>query len=166
MQQARERLYLTADRSRLVREGDPKAAFLYAAAGDEIPASAVEKFGLVNGRLQPARAGKLAALLGSSVLPAMVAIGPDHSVQLGQVVAAAHAASGLSVDAWNALPEPEREGLLTTTILAMRTQPPTTSPKPAPKPKKTAAAKPEKPAGKEQKPADDKEQKAGENKGG
>lgn len=47
----RERLYLTADKSKLVREGDTSAAFLFAAPGTEIPASAVERFGLVDGRL-------------------------------------------------------------------------------------------------------------------
>ena len=48
---AKARLYLVADKSRLVREGDPKAAFLYATEGDEIPDSAVEQFGLVDGDL-------------------------------------------------------------------------------------------------------------------
>jgi predicted flap endonuclease-1-like 5' DNA nuclease len=51
MQTAQERLYLTADKSRLVRDGDKAAAFLYAAPGDEIPDSAVQRFGLVGGRL-------------------------------------------------------------------------------------------------------------------
>ncbi|QXN68004.1 hypothetical protein [Microcystis phage Mwe-Yong1] len=44
-----ERLYLTADRTRVVPHGSPEAAFLYASEGDEIPASAAEKFGLVDG---------------------------------------------------------------------------------------------------------------------
>lgn len=48
---AAQRLYLTADRDALVGEGDPAGAFLYAAPGDEIPDSAVERFGLVEGRL-------------------------------------------------------------------------------------------------------------------
>lgn len=48
---AKERLYLTGDGKRLVREGDRAAATLYAAAGDEIPDSAVQRFGLVNGTL-------------------------------------------------------------------------------------------------------------------
>ncbi|MBA5777470.1 hypothetical protein H2509_13510 [Stappia sp. F7233] len=54
--QAKERLYLTKDKSKLVGEGDLRAAFLYAAPGDEIPASAVERFGLVDGSL--AKGGK------------------------------------------------------------------------------------------------------------
>lgn len=48
---ATERLYLTADNERLVREGDEAAAILYAAAGDEIPPSAVERFKLVDGTI-------------------------------------------------------------------------------------------------------------------
>jgi predicted flap endonuclease-1-like 5' DNA nuclease len=48
---AKERLYFTSSREALVREGNPKAAFLYAAPGDEIPESAAERFGLVNGAL-------------------------------------------------------------------------------------------------------------------
>lgn len=48
---AKERLYLTACRTALVREGDPTAASLYAGPGDEIPASAVERFGLVDGTI-------------------------------------------------------------------------------------------------------------------
>ncbi|MDR6708163.1 hypothetical protein J2X73_002534 [Novosphingobium sp. 1748] len=53
------RLCLTADREELVAEGDPRAAFLYASVGDEIPQSAVEKFGLVDGKL-PENDGDLA----------------------------------------------------------------------------------------------------------
>lgn len=49
--QAKERLYLTTDRKELVREGDPAAATLYAGPGDEIPESAVQLFGLVDGTL-------------------------------------------------------------------------------------------------------------------
>lgn len=49
--QATERLWLTAARDRLVPEGHPDAATLYAAVGDEIPASAAERFGLSGGRL-------------------------------------------------------------------------------------------------------------------
>lgn len=53
------RLCLTANKDELVAEDDPRAAFLYAAVGDEIPQSAVEKFGLVDGKL-PANDGGLA----------------------------------------------------------------------------------------------------------
>jgi hypothetical protein len=48
---ARERLLLTADKSRLVRDGDPEGKTLYCTPGTEIPESAVKLFGLVDGRL-------------------------------------------------------------------------------------------------------------------
>ncbi len=51
---AKTRLYLTADRAALVREHDPRAATLYAAIGDEIPDSAVARFGLVDGTVDVA----------------------------------------------------------------------------------------------------------------
>jgi len=57
---AMERLWFTADKERLVGEGDPEAATLYAAVGDEIPESAAERFGIVDGRLD-AKAAKKAA---------------------------------------------------------------------------------------------------------
>src|SRR4051812_26203802 len=98
--QARERLYLTADKDRVVRDGDPKAAFLYAAQGDEIPATAAERFGLVDGRLK-ARGKPAETLLGSSILAAVVVITDTITVTLGAIVARAHKESGLSVAAWN-----------------------------------------------------------------
>ncbi len=48
---AKARLYFTASHDALVAEGDERAAFLYVAPGDEIPDSAAEKFGLVDGNL-------------------------------------------------------------------------------------------------------------------
>lgn len=48
---AKERLYLTTDKERLVREGDEAGAILYCAAGDEIPQSAVDRFKLVDGTI-------------------------------------------------------------------------------------------------------------------
>lgn len=51
-------------------------------------------------------------LNGSNTLPAMIEISADKSVQLGEVVMAAHQKSGLSAEAWNALSEEERDGLL------------------------------------------------------
>lgn len=47
-----QRLYLTADRKRVVPAGDKKAASLYAVPGDEIPQSAADRFGLVDGHLR------------------------------------------------------------------------------------------------------------------
>ncbi len=49
--EARERLFLTADSARLVREGHPDAATLYAGEGHIIPDAAAETFGLVDGKL-------------------------------------------------------------------------------------------------------------------
>ncbi|MBV2147894.1 hypothetical protein KRZ98_06265 [Sphingobium sp. AS12] len=46
---ATARLYLTACATALVAAGDPRAARLYASPGDDIPDSAAEKFGLVDG---------------------------------------------------------------------------------------------------------------------
>lgn len=43
---ATERLYLTADRDRVVREGDPEAAFLLAGVGGELSAETAERYGL------------------------------------------------------------------------------------------------------------------------
>ena len=57
---ARERLYLNADRTQILPDGHVDAAFLYAVPGDEIPQSAADKFGLVDGRL-PAPAARKAA---------------------------------------------------------------------------------------------------------
>lgn len=54
-QVAQQRLYLTAEKDRLVRQDDPAAAFLYCSPGDEIPASAAEHFGVVDGKLRPRR---------------------------------------------------------------------------------------------------------------
>lgn len=48
---AKERLLLTADKSRLVADGDPDGATLYCTPGTEIPESAAKLFGLVDGRL-------------------------------------------------------------------------------------------------------------------
>ncbi|ALJ14261.1 hypothetical protein [Sphingopyxis macrogoltabida] len=48
---AKERLLLTADKSRLVADGDPEGATLYCTPGTEIPDSAAKLFGLVDGRL-------------------------------------------------------------------------------------------------------------------
>lgn len=55
-------------------------------------------------------------LNGSSTLPADIEIAEGQTVQLGEIVMKAHARSGLSAEAWNALPEDEREALLTKEI--------------------------------------------------
>lgn len=43
---ADRKLYLTADRERVVEEGDPEAAFLFVTPGKEISAADAEKYGL------------------------------------------------------------------------------------------------------------------------
>lgn len=48
---ATARLYLTADKARMVAQGDPEAATLYCVPGDNIPPSAVSRYGLVDGAL-------------------------------------------------------------------------------------------------------------------
>ena len=42
----KERLYLDADRKKVVKEGDHKAAYLLAGAGQEIPDSIAKQYGL------------------------------------------------------------------------------------------------------------------------
>ena len=54
-------------------------------------------------------------LIGSSVQPAVIKIG-ENEVQLGEIVAAAHTASALSVAAWNKLKEKKREALIAAEI--------------------------------------------------
>lgn len=52
---AKSRLFHTADKSALVHEDSEDAAFLYANTGDEIPESAAELYGLVDGDLPEAK---------------------------------------------------------------------------------------------------------------
>lgn len=54
---AQQKLFLNADKSALVAEGDEAAAFLFCAEGDEITPETHEQFGLVDGAL-PAKAAK------------------------------------------------------------------------------------------------------------
>ena len=58
---AKERMWLTADHERLVADGDPDAATLYAGVGTTIPASAVEQFKVVDGYLSRASKAKAQA---------------------------------------------------------------------------------------------------------
>lgn len=50
---ATERLYLTADRERVVAEGDPAAAFLFTTPGKEISAEDVARYGLAAPEPEP-----------------------------------------------------------------------------------------------------------------
>lgn len=138
---AQERLYLTADKSRLVRHGDPKAAFLYAAEGDEIPESAAGKFGIVDGRLRPQARAVVETLHGSNTLASTFEIG-GKTVQLGDLVAKAYKRSGLEVAQWNALPDAERDGLIGEVLkeqqaAAGKPEKPETPPTPKPEDKPT-----------------------------
>lgn len=68
------------------------------------------------GRLgEPAAADML---IGSNALPSIISLGADRTVTLGEVVAAAHKASGLSVQDWNALSEDDRDAMLADMIEA------------------------------------------------
>lgn len=51
-------LYLTADRLRVVPEGDPQAAFLLVATGGSLPIADVEHWGLTAPKAKPAPANK------------------------------------------------------------------------------------------------------------
>lgn len=55
-------------------------------------------------------------LLGSSVQPASFELSDGSVLSLGDVVGRAHAASGLSVEDWNALEESAREALIAETV--------------------------------------------------
>lgn len=62
-------------------------------------------------------------LNGSNTLPALIEIAEGKTVQLVQIVMRAHATSGLTVEAWNALPEAERDELLGKTIAEFQADP-------------------------------------------
>jgi hypothetical protein len=59
-------------------------------------------------------------LIGSSVLPSLVEIAEGKTVQLGDVVGAAHAASGLSIEEWNSLADDDREQRLAAQVETMK----------------------------------------------
>lgn len=55
---ATERLYLTADRKEVVKEGDVKARFLLVAKGQEIPKVIAEQYGLKPKKAEKKKAEK------------------------------------------------------------------------------------------------------------
>lgn len=57
---ATERVFLTADKERVVAADDPEAAFLLANEGSEIPAAEVERLGLAGSKSAPKPADKQA----------------------------------------------------------------------------------------------------------
>jgi hypothetical protein len=157
---AKERLYLNAAKTAVVANGDPEAAFLYASIGDEIPDSAADRFGLVDGRLKkPTRRTSEDTLIGSSLLPSKVPLAKGGTVPLGNVVAKAYKASGLSLEAWNLLPDADREDRLKQAIAGINASQAAGS-------GDAGAGKNGKRGAKVVKPSGDKENKAGENKGG
>ncbi|HIE1098253.1 hypothetical protein [Stenotrophomonas maltophilia] len=84
-------------------------------AGDDCPPE-LEAGALSVGALSLMANAQQPFLLGSSVQPASFEL-PDGSVLLlGDVVARAHAASGLSVEDWNALDETAREVAIAETV--------------------------------------------------
>lgn len=58
-------------------------------------------------------------LLGSSQLPSLIRLENGMEMQLGELVNAAFAASGLTAVAWNKLPEADREQLLADQFTAL-----------------------------------------------
>lgn len=74
-------------------------------------------------KAKPAPAGDMpldGALLGSSLLPAMIDVGSEAEVQLGTIVQRAHEESGLTWQEWNALDEADREARLAGVVTALR----------------------------------------------
>lgn len=61
-------------------------------------------------------------LLGSNILPALVDVAEGLQLQLGDVVATAHAKSGMTVAEWNALVDDDREARLAEAIEALRAE--------------------------------------------
>lgn len=61
---ADRRLWLTADRARVVEDGDPEAAFLYLTPGKSVPLDEARAFGLVSdepkGKAAPANKARTA----------------------------------------------------------------------------------------------------------
>lgn len=93
---AQERIYLTADKTAVVGFGDKRAAFLYAAIGDEIPDSAAKMFGIVDGKLkgkgsakadEPATGDDLSKIkgIGAASAKALVAAGIDSFAALAAI---------------------------------------------------------------------------------
>ena len=57
----REKMWLTADRSRVVKDGDPEAKFLYATPGMNLQPHEADRFGIVDGTVPSSEAQAKAA---------------------------------------------------------------------------------------------------------
>ncbi|MDV3469014.1 hypothetical protein RZA67_09760 [Stenotrophomonas sp. C3(2023)] len=77
---------------------------------------------LIQGEAATAQTSSSATLLGSSILPTQVELVDGLTVQLSEVVRAAHDASGLSVEDWNRLDEVLREVKLADAIERLRSE--------------------------------------------
>lgn len=61
-------------------------------------------------------------LIGTNILPALIEIASGKEIPLGDLVAKAHANSGHSLEEWNALPEADRDALLTAMVDELKAQ--------------------------------------------
>jgi hypothetical protein len=46
-------LYLTEDKSEVVKEGDPRARFMFCATGSQVPEDEARKYGLISDKAKP-----------------------------------------------------------------------------------------------------------------
>ena len=112
----------------LLKETDPNNPNGAPAAGMEVVVDPTVPEGEVKMMAPPADgkdsgSGGAPSLHGSSVLPALIDIGAtagEKQVELGTVVAEAHAATGLTVEQWNKLRDSAREDCLQSHIDKMR----------------------------------------------
>ena len=82
------RLYLTADKERVVEAGDPEAAFLLGPAGREIPIEEAKKYGLLDLQIDADDEGDEAQEAGESEAEASADAGyPDKLAELKEIAA-------------------------------------------------------------------------------
>lgn len=62
----------------------------------------------------------IVALIGSESLPSLVDLAEGKAAQLGDIVAGAHADSGLSAEEWNSLEQAERDELIQAHLESLR----------------------------------------------
>lgn len=91
------------------------------AVGDECPPE-LEAGARSLGAIDALGQSPTVILNGSDLLPAHVDLAEGKTVQLGEVVARAHVASGVTPEAWNALSAADREYLLAAEIEKMKVE--------------------------------------------